>query len=72
MLNDLQLYLDNHPDCEAALEDFNQLSRMSMEWKDQYHQLYGPLMNYGYQTSELPWQWVNDPWPWEKNFMSRQ
>ena len=69
MLVDLQLYLDNHPNCTAALEDFNQFSRISMELKEQYHQMYGPLLNFGYMDSEIPWQWVDEPWPWEKNFM---
>lgn len=69
MLVDLQLYLDNHPNCTAALEDFNQFSQISIELKEQYHQLYGPLMNFGYMDSEFPWQWIEEPWPWEKNYM---
>ena len=69
ILVDLQLYLDNHPNCAAALEDFNQFSHISMELKEQYHQLYGPLLNFGYMDSESPWQWIDEPWPWEKNFM---
>lgn len=69
MLVDLQLYLDNHPNCTAALEDFNQFSKASTELKEQFHQMYGPLINFGYMDSELPWQWVEDPWPWEKNFL---
>lgn len=72
MLVDLQLYLDNHPNCAAALEDFNQLSQNSRELKEQYHQMYGPIINFGWMDSEMPWQWVEDPWPWEKCFMSGQ
>ena len=69
ILVDLQLYLDNHPNCLAALEEFNQLSRISLELKEQYHRMYGPLMNYGYMDSEIPWQWIDEPWPWEKKYM---
>lgn len=69
VLVDLQLYLDNHPDCTAALEDFNEFSQGSKELKKKYHELYGPLMNFGYMDSEIPWQWVDDLWPWEKNYM---
>lgn len=69
ILVDLQLYLDNHPNCSAALEDFNQFSRISMELKEQYHRMYGPLINFGYMDSEIPWQWIDEPWPWEKNYM---
>ncbi len=72
LINDLQLYLDNHPNCEAALEDFNRLSDLSMELKEEFHHLYGPIINNGYQTSELPWQWTDDPWPWQRSFMSGQ
>ncbi len=70
ILVDLHLYLDNHPNCTAALENFNQFSQISKELKEQYHQMYGPLLNFGYMDSEIPWQWVEDPWPWEKSFMS--
>ena len=70
ILVDLQLYLDNHPNCSVALEDFNQFSQMSKELKMQYHHMYGPLLNFGYMDSEIPWQWVEDPWPWEKKFMN--
>lgn len=70
LINDLQLYLDMHPDCGAALEDFNSLSQLSMELKEQYHQVFGPIINNGYQSSEFPWQWMEEPWPWQKNFMT--
>lgn len=69
LLVDLQLYLDTHPDCGAALEEFNRLSLESQRLKDEFGQMHGPLMNFGYQTSELPWQWTEEPWPWQKNFM---
>ena len=69
ILVDLQLYLDNHPNCLAAVEEFNQHSRISLELKEQYHRMYGPLMNYGYMDSEIPWQWIDEPWPWEKKYM---
>ena len=69
VLVDLQLYLDNHPNCTAALEDFNEFSHISKELKERYHEMYGPLMNFGCMDSEIPWQWINDPWPWEKSNM---
>ena len=72
MLVDLQEYLDNHPTCGAALEDFNELSQLSQDLKEEFQDNYGPIMNFGWQTSEFPWQWTDDPWPWEKNFMCSQ
>jgi spore coat protein JB len=66
LLVDLQLYLDNHPDCAAALEDFNQLSAVSGELKSAYQAQYGPLMNYGADASGARWTWTDEPWPWER------
>lgn len=66
LLVDLQLYLDNHPDCAAALKDFNSFSAISGELKERFHCHYGPIINFGYQDSEYPWQWIDEPWPWER------
>lgn len=65
---DLNLYLDNHPRCEEALNDYNILTMELSKKKRMYEMNFGPLTNYGYAPSNYPWQWVNDePWPWEKD-----
>ena len=33
-----------------------------------YEKQYGPLTNFGHAPSNCPWQWVDEPWPWEKEF----
>ncbi|MBP1853679.1 spore coat protein CotJB [Metaclostridioides mangenotii] len=33
-----------------------------------YENQYGPLTNFGYAPSRSPWQWNDEPWPWEKEF----
>jgi len=62
---DLNLYLDNHPENQQALIDYNKITEELKKLKKMYEAQYGPLTNYGYAPSQYPWAWVNDPWPWE-------
>lgn len=64
-LVDLNLYLDNYPNNQQALADFNRLSQQYAELKNSYEAQYGPLTNFGYSCSQYPWQWIGEPWPWE-------
>ena len=65
-LVDLNLYLDNHPNCQQAIDDYNQLFQVYWEMKSNYEMQYGPLANFGHCPATYPWSWINDPWPWEK------
>ncbi|MEW6724733.1 MAG: spore coat protein CotJB [Bacillota bacterium] len=62
---ELNLFLDTHPGDQAALEDYNTTVARLKELKDDYVQRYGPLSNFGTDKSKCPWQWVEQPWPWE-------
>jgi spore coat protein JB len=62
---DLNLYLDTHSKNERALMDYNMYSQELMKLKKNYEKHYGPLTNFGYAPSQYPWQWINEPWPWE-------
>ncbi|NLP46647.1 MAG: spore coat protein CotJB [Epulopiscium sp.] len=62
---DLNLYLDTHPACQQALRDYNRYTQELMRLRQMYEMKYGPLTNFGYAPSQYPWQWVNEPWPWE-------
>jgi spore coat protein JB len=62
---DLNLYLDNHPSCQKALIDYNTITQDLIRLKKVYEAQFGPLTNYGCSLSQYPWQWVNEPWPWE-------
>lgn len=71
-LVELNLYLDTHPDDEAALRTFSKLSNRYAEARRAYEEQAGPLVNFGHsdpcrQTgpSRDPWRWIEDPWPWE-------
>lgn len=62
---ELNLYLNSHPEDQRALNDFNCYARQVMALKHEYEKMYGPLINFGFGQSRCPWQWINDPWPWE-------
>lgn len=62
---ELNLYLDNFPFSKEALEDYNYVSRELNKLKAQYVKHFGPLSNFGEDTSDFPWQWVEEPWPWD-------
>nr|WP_294570908.1 spore coat protein CotJB [uncultured Romboutsia sp.] len=65
---DLNLYLDNHPDDANAVSMYNSFSKQLNEAIRNYECKYGPLTNFGYGKSSCPWQWVEQPWPWDREF----
>lgn len=64
---ELNLYLDNHPDCERALADYNMYTEKLINLKNIFEMKYGPLANFGFSPSQFPWQWVEEPWPWQED-----
>lgn len=63
MMIDLHLYLDTHPMDRDALAKHNSFVMQSKMLKESYERLYGPISEYS--CSPYPWQWINEPWPWE-------
>lgn len=63
---DLNLYLDNNPECEKARADFEQISCELKKTMWDYEKQYGPLTNFGTAYFQDPESWVNSPWPWER------
>lgn len=59
------LYLDAHPHCEKALAYYREHKCAVEKLKEKYTELYGPLTIYNGADCDS-WQWVNGPWPWEK------
>ena len=57
------LYLDTHPNDERALRLHNSFSLQYQELECLYNSQYGPLKNTG--MSQYPWNYIEDPWPWE-------
>ena len=65
---DLNLYLDNHPDDKKAISTYNSFSAQFSKVKYEYESKYGTLTNFGYGQGDCSWQWVNQPWPWDREF----
>lgn len=63
---DLNLYLDNFPDCSEAKEDYCQVSAELDKLLKQYEESCGPLRNFGMAYMENPEKWINQAWPWEQ------
>jgi spore coat protein JB len=64
---ELTLYLDTHPDEPEPLKEYNRTTEQLNQLKMQYERLYGPLASFGVSTSRSPWQWAEEPWPWDIN-----
>ena len=65
-LLDLNLYLDNFPNCTKAVEDYKLISSKLQKLVCEYEESYGPLTNFGSAYVQDPEKWINSPWPWEK------
>ncbi len=60
------LYLDTHPfdtDALCALKKYSEMSRKAI---NEYESLYGPIFAFGNYENNGCYQWVKDPFPWEK------
>lgn len=63
VVQELALYLDTHRDDQEALELYRNFQHMYDQGRQNYEKAYGPLnhMSHG----QGPYQWLDDPWPWE-------
>ena len=62
-INDLNLYLDLHPDNKEVLDLFKKFVREEKELSSEYVKKYGPL-----EVTEImgnKFNWIDSPWPWE-------
>lgn len=64
---DLHLYLDTHPDDSEAITMYNDCVCKVKELREEYNKNYDMLLANN-STSRQPWQWIENPWPWEKKF----
>ncbi|NME84086.1 spore coat protein CotJB [Clostridium sp. SM-530-WT-3G] len=63
---DLNLYLDNFPTDENAIDDYCKVSAKLDSLMAEYEKNYGPLRNFGNSFYECPEKWVEQCWPWEQ------
>ena len=65
--HDINLYLDLHPEDRDMIELYNQYRIESNELRDKYENAYGPILASSNATNQIPWNWKNSPWPWERS-----
>ena len=65
---ELNLYLDNNPEDQDALCEYNMYVEKLQNAMSEYEEIYGPLTNFGYVPDCCDWDWVNNPWPWHNEF----
>lgn len=61
------LYLNTHPEDRTVLNLHNELAEELMRLMMEYQERYGPLRP-TYPDAEFPWQYIDEPWPWEINY----
>lgn len=62
-LNDLNLYLDIHPDNMEMYKLFTKINKERKYYVDLYEERYGPLELT--TTDYANYEWLNGPWPFE-------
>lgn len=64
-MDELRLFLDTHPCEREALSAFRELRKQREKLIESYERSYGPIGAYSAGGTEH-WNWVEQPWPWEK------
>lgn len=66
-LNDLNLYLDVHPDDQEMYEVFKKYAIMYHNCVEQYEKKYQVLE--AYHDVYGKYTWIDNPWPWEDKYV---
>ena len=62
-IQELALYLDTHREDQEALDLYRSYQMMYKEGVANYEKMCGPLNHMS--TSDGPYRWLVEPWPWE-------
>ncbi len=62
-INDMNLYLDVHPEDGNALKYLEELIKEEKNAKEEYVNSYGPLNIC--DTKGDKFEWIDSPWPWD-------
>ena len=66
-VDDVQLFLDTHPNCQEALDYFHKYNQLRTEALKEYAKYYGPLtIETAAANCSDRWTWMNEPWPWQE------
>jgi len=63
MTEDLSLFLNTHPTDRETVVEYNYYVMELKGLKENYEMNFGMLT--AHSLSPYPWQWINEPWPWE-------
>lgn len=63
--HDLNLYLDIDPNNKYYIELYKKYNEEEKKLELEYERLYGPI-NLSNVNDINKWQWINNPWPWNK------
>ena len=61
---EIELFLDTHPNCKAALDYYNKTLSELTGLIELYENTVGPLTCAGVKSNDS-WTWVEEPWPWQ-------
>ena len=65
-IHDINLFLDSHPKNIKAIELLNAYRKERSDLINDYEQKYGDYVTrVGNVKAEVPWSWIEGPWPWE-------
>lgn len=71
-VNDLQLYLDTHPDCREGLRMMAGKLEQRRRLLGVYARKFGPLtLDSANLSDEDTWKWMQQPFPWQQKGGSR-
>lgn len=64
-MHDINLYLDNYPNDNMMIKEFNKNRELYLQLLEEYENRYGAINISSNILNNNPWQWNNEPWPWE-------
>lgn len=69
-IHELVLYLDTHKNSKRALDLLEEFRELREEAIEAYEEKYGKyILTPADAGNGNTWNWINSPWPWEKEFM---
>ena len=68
---DMQLFLNTHPHEKKAIAIYNEFALEAKKLREEYENNFGPLLSYISQSREDYFSWIDEPWPWNKEFNVR-
>lgn len=68
-LIEMSMFLDTHPNDERGVALHNAYAAKYKELTDTYNLKFEALTSNDF--SETPWEFINDPWPWDTDYINK-